>query len=110
MVTRSLSINHLCQQELLQSLAVSKDTGMLQLWCEAGNSAAFGDGDLVQRLSMGSQDSLDNDVTMDEVGTDPRWIEDSVGVVKEHKADNVVANVTLFVHLCVWGVWEDESE
>ena len=50
---------------------------------------------------MSALHTLDNDVAMDKVGTDPCRVEDGVGVVQEHNTYDVVANVTLLVYLVV---------
>ena len=42
---------------------------------------------------------LDDDVAVDEMGTDPGGVEDRTGLVQEHHTHHVVANVTLLVHL-----------
>ena len=46
MVASPLSIDHLCEQKLLQSLAVSKHAGVLELRSEGGNCAALGHSNL----------------------------------------------------------------
>ena len=46
MVAGPLSIDHLCEQKLLQSLAVSKHAGVLELRSEGGNCTALGHSNL----------------------------------------------------------------
>ena len=57
---------------------------------------------LVQRLSACSGDVLDHNVAVDEIGTDPRGVEDCSWLVEEHNTHHVVANVSLLVYLS-WG-------
>ncbi len=55
--------------------------------------------DLVQGLTMRSHHVLNHDIAVYEVGAHPGWIEDCEGVLQKHQAHNVIANVTLLVHL-----------
>ncbi len=54
---------------------------------------------LIQWLAVGPHYMLYYNIAMDEVGADPGRVEDSVPVLQEHKAHNIIANVPLLVHL-----------
>ena len=101
MVACPLPVDHLGEQELLECLAVGKHAGVLELWGKGRHGAPLGHGDLVEGLAVSPNHTLDNHIAVDEVGTDPGRIEDRVGIVEEHDTDNVVANVTLLVDLCI---------
>ena len=99
MVTGSFSIHHLGEQELLQHSAVSKHSHMLQLWVKTGHCTSLCHSHLVQWLTMGSLHQLNHNKAMDEVGTDPGWIEDRATRVEEDKTHNIVPNMSFFVDL-----------
>ena len=42
---------------------------------------------------------LNNHITMDEVGANPGWAEDSLRIVQEHNTHNVITNMPLLIDL-----------
>lgn len=99
MVTGSLPIHYLCKQQLLQGVAVSKDTPLPQAGSEGWNVVPASHRNLVQRLSVSPLDVLDHHIAMDEVGPYPGRVEGSPTVIQEHHTHYVISYVALLVHL-----------
>ncbi len=53
----------------------------------------------VERVPIRSCHVLDDNVTVDEVGTYPGGVEGRASIVQEHNTDYVIADVTFLVHL-----------
>ncbi len=99
MIASSFSIHHLSQQELLKHGTMSKHAHMLQLWVKTRHSTSLGDCYFVKWLAMSALNQLNNNIAVDEIRANPRWVENSATRIQEHETNDVVSNMTLFVDL-----------
>ena len=99
MITCSLSIHNLCEQELLECVAMSKHIPLSQTRSVGGHIVPSCHSHLVQRLTMCTLKVLHHYIAVDKVRSYPRRVETGSVVIQEHHTHYIISNVPLFVDL-----------
>lgn len=102
MVTCSLSIHYLAEEQLLELVTVSKHIALPQTRLKRGDIVPPGHCHLIQGLSVGPLDMLHHHITVDKVRAYPGRVETSPAAIQKHHTHYIIPNVPLLVDL--WGV------